>query len=62
MNFHIVTQGEGGVGKSVIANLLAQYIKKTGRPLKCVDTDPVNKTFSSFKALNVTCLKLIEEQ
>ena len=39
-----------------------QYIKKTGRPLKCVDTDPVNKTFSSFKALNVTCLELIEEQ
>ena len=62
MNFHIVTQGKGGVGKSVIANLLAQYIIKMGRPLKCVDTDPVNKTFSYFKALNVTCLELIEEQ
>lgn len=61
MNFHIVTQGKGGVGKSVISNLLAQFIKNEGRPLKCIDTDPVNKTFSSFKALNVTCLELIEE-
>ena len=60
MNFHLVTQGKGGVGKSVIANLLAQYIKSIGRPLRCIDTDPVNKTFSGFSALDVQTIELIE--
>lgn len=50
---HVVLQGKGGVGKSYIASILAQYkINKSQKPL-CIDTDSINATFASYKALNV---------
>ena len=49
----MVLQGKGGVGKSLIASLLAQHkIAKKRNPL-CIDTDPVNSTLTGFKKLNV---------
>lgn len=30
---HYILQGKGGVGKSLIASVIAQYIKGKGRPL-----------------------------
>ena len=50
---HLVLQGKGGVGKSFIAALLAQYLKTKNTSLFCADTDPVNDTFSRYVALNV---------
>jgi hypothetical protein len=38
---HMVLQGKGGVGKSMIAATIAQYKASKGRRL-CIDTDPVN--------------------
>ena len=55
---HIILQGKGGVGKSVVASLLAQFLKEKG-DLCCIDTDPINPTFSKFKGLEVEHLNLL---
>ena len=59
---HFVLQGKGGVGKSFISSMLAQYLmKKHGEHVKCYDTDPVNQTFSQYKALNVETVNILTE-
>jgi adenylylsulfate kinase-like enzyme len=58
---HLSLQGKGGVGKSFIASVLAQYLRHKGRQVHCVDTDPVNQTFSQYSALQVCHLKLLNE-
>ena len=57
---HIILQGKGGVGKSLIAAVLAQYKASKGQNPLCIDTDPVNATFNGFKALNVQRLQIME--
>lgn len=57
---HIVLQGKGGVGKSVIAAMIAQYKAELGQPSLCIDTDPVNATFEGYKALNVRRLNIMD--
>jgi hypothetical protein len=57
---HMILQGKGGVGKSVIAALLAQYIAGNGKKPICIDTDPVNATFHGYKELNVRRLHIME--
>ena len=58
---HLSLQGKGGVGKSLIAAILAQYLHDRGHEVQCVDTDPVNQTFSQYSALNVCHLELLSE-
>lgn len=58
---HLVLQGKGGVGKSVIAALIAQYKTNKGQTPVCVDTDPVNATFEGYQSLNVKRLNILEE-
>jgi hypothetical protein len=54
-------QGKGGVGKSLLAFFLAQYVReKTGKCL-VFDTDPLNPTLSRTKALDVKILRLLAE-
>jgi hypothetical protein len=57
---HIILQGKGGVGKSVAASFLAQYKAEKGQAAFCIDTDPVNKTFLGYTALNVMGLQIME--
>lgn len=57
---HIILQGKGGVGKSMIAATIAQYKKGKGEVTLCIDTDPVNATFESYKSLDVKRLNIIE--
>lgn len=57
---HTVLQGKGGVGKSFIASVLAQYKAARGQKPLCVDTDPVNATFHGYKALEVQRLQIME--
>lgn len=57
---HIVLQGKGGVGKSVIAAFLAQYKASKGQQPLCIDTDPVNATFAAYKGLDVKRLQIME--
>lgn len=50
---HLFLNGKGGVGKSYIASIFAQYKKHKGQKPLCIDTDLVNATFSGYGALNV---------
>ena len=58
---HLSLQGKGGVGKSLIASIMAQYLLQRGKTVRCIDTDPVNKTLSQYKALPTEQLKLLRE-
>jgi adenylylsulfate kinase-like enzyme len=56
---HMSLQGKGGVGKSLIASILAQYLQSRDHKVECIDTDPVNRTFSQYKAVNASRLELL---
>lgn len=56
---HFILQGKGGVGKSFISVILAQFFKSQGHKIVCFDTDPVNQTFSRFNDLDVAHLPLL---
>ena len=57
---HFVLQGKGGVGKSLIASLLYQYLHQQGMSVSGVDTDPINSTFSGYKELSIQPLNIME--
>lgn len=60
-NIHLVMQGKGGVGKSLLAFYLAQYVReKTGKCL-AFDTDPLNPTLSRTTALEVKLLRILAD-
>ena len=55
-------QGKGGVGKSLVASLLAQYFRdRKGMSVRCIDADPVNQTLAQYKELGAERLDLIRE-
>ena len=60
---HFTMQGKGGVGKSLIAAVQAQYFSnKFGREnLHCFDTDPVNDTLSQYKAFDVQRINILSK-
>lgn len=60
---HLILQGKGGVGKSLVAAILAQYFAHhQGRAnVHCVDTDPVNQTFAQYRELGVARLDLLAD-
>lgn len=58
---HFVLQGKGGVGKSFIASLLAQFVEQTESQTYFYDTDPVNTTFSKYKKLNVEVVNILTD-
>jgi hypothetical protein len=60
-SIHLSLQGKGGVGKSLVASILAQYFEHRGRNVQCIDTDPVNHTLSQYKALRPQRLELLRE-
>ena len=55
---HFIMRGKGGVGKSFVSWILAQYFLSKGEAVKGFDTDASNQTFAQFKALDVTAMKL----
>ena len=50
---NIILQGKGGVGKSLISSLLAQYLLTKSKNPVFIDTDPVNATFAGYQTLGV---------
>lgn len=58
---HFVMQSKGGAGKSVVAALLAQYLKEMNHDLILIDTDPSNKTLGSYKSLNVQKIEVLNK-
>ena len=57
---HFLLQGKGGVGKSLVASILCQYLRQYGLPVSAVDTDPVNSTLTGYKELEVKRLNIME--
>lgn len=58
---HIVLQSKGGVGKSVIATMLAQYFISKDVKVLCIDVDPMNDSFHQYSKLNVRYIQLMEK-
>lgn len=58
---HLSLQGKGGVGKSLVASILAQYLRDQNVEAKCIDTDPVNQTLSQYRALSAQHLDLMRD-
>ena len=59
---HFILQGKGGVGKTLISSLLAQYFQENSLPLQCLNTDSVNNSFQKFKSLNVQSVDILKNQ
>ena len=59
-SIHILLQGKGGVGKSLISAILSQYLLSKGQDVRCVDADPVNQTLSEYQGLGVSRLNLLK--
>ena len=59
-NIHLILQGKGGVGKSFIAAILAQYKQSKDQNPLCIDTDPINATFYGYKSLGVRRLQIMQ--
>ena len=57
---HMILQGKGGVGKSLISAILAQHKAHKNQTPLCIDTDPVNATFHGFRSLNVRRLEIMD--
>lgn len=58
---NFILQGKGGVGKSFVASLLAQHFRANGQEdVVCVDTDPVNATFSGYEAFRTRRVELLD--
>jgi hypothetical protein len=57
---HMILQGKGGVGKTMVAATLAQFLTDKGTPPLCIDTDPVNSTLKGYRALNVHRLNILK--
>jgi hypothetical protein len=60
-SIHLSLQGKGGVGKSLIASILAQYFRQKGHDVQCIDTDPVNQTLAQYRALRAHHLELLQD-
>jgi len=58
---YITLQAKGGVGKSYVSSILAQYLLETGVPVRCIDTDTTNPTLLRYQPLRCDYLKLAEE-
>ena len=61
MAVHFVLQGKGGVGKSFVAYLTAQYLKDQGRLAGCFDIDQENATFAQYEGLAVKKMEVMDD-
>lgn len=59
---NLILQGKGGVGKSAVAALIAQYLIERGASPILIDTDPVNSTFAGYKSMNVETLSILDDE
>ena len=57
---HFFLNSKGGVGKSVGCVVVTQGYHQRGLPVKAFDADAMSATFSSFPALNVTRIPLMD--
>ena len=64
MNFkkstHVIAAKKGGIGKTLTASTLTQYLRSIGINVDAVDGDPQSPKLSLIKELNAPLLPLIE--
>jgi len=58
---NMILQGKGGVGKTLVSSIIAQYKAKNGTLPRCIDTDPVNATFTEYKLLETQPLDIVDD-
>lgn len=58
---HLIQQGKGGVGKSMIASFLYQALLHLGKDVTAFDTDPVNATLAGFREFSVQRKEIIKD-
>jgi CobQ/CobB/MinD/ParA nucleotide binding domain len=56
---HFVLQGKGGVGKSVVASWLAEFLTSHGQKVCAIDADPINRSLGQYKGLKPELLDLV---
>lgn len=56
---HFVLQGKGGVGKSVVASWLAEFLASQGQKVSAIDADPINRSLGQYKGLKPELLDLV---
>lgn len=59
---HFIMMGKGGVGKSLISVILAQYFMDNQRELNCADLDPTNASFNAYPALNAEHINIADDE
>lgn len=59
---HLVLQGKGGVGKSLIASLLVQLLLEQGDSVRAIDTDPLNDSLTQTPSLHATHLDILDKE
>jgi hypothetical protein len=59
---NLIVTSKGGVGKSFVAWVLAQWGESKGFDMHNLDTDPANPTFAGYKALNVQYLDIANDK
>lgn len=57
---HFILQGKGGVGKSFVSAILAQYILDRAGAVALFDTDPVNDTLSQYQGLGARRVNILD--
>src|SRR4051812_17020041 len=58
---HIVMNGKGGIGKSIVAYNIAQYLKSLDPDALCIDTDPLTPTLSKYPGLKAVHIQIASE-
>jgi len=62
-SFHLLLTGKGGVGKSVVARLLAEFVQDTTNEVPlCFDADPVNASFEAVKTFGAKKINLLDNE
>ncbi len=60
-NINLILQGKGGAGKSFVALCLCEFFRQNDRKRSVIDTDPVNPTLYSYKTLDSTLIRMMDE-
>jgi hypothetical protein len=58
---HLILQGKVGIGKSVVASWLAEFLIGRGQPVCCIDGDPANRSLGQYKAPGAEKLDLVNQ-